>query len=88
MSPQASPALKREVPKFAKRTPATAVIGQTADAHPAPLMASANGDNLETRIRARAYELFEQRGAQEGQDLDDWFQAEREILASQSATTP
>jgi hypothetical protein len=31
------------------------------------------------QIRVRAYELFEQRGREEGHDLDDWLQAESEI---------
>ena len=30
-------------------------------------------------IEARAYELFEQRGREDGRDLDDWLQAESEI---------
>ena len=30
-------------------------------------------------IRTRAYELYEQRGCEEGHDLDDWLQAEAEI---------
>ena len=30
-------------------------------------------------VRARAYELFEQRGREHGHDLDDWLQAEAEI---------
>ena len=31
---------------------------------------------LETLIRRRAYELYEQRGFVDGHDLDDWLQAE------------
>jgi hypothetical protein len=31
------------------------------------------------RIAARAYELYEARGGEHGQDLADWLQAEREI---------
>jgi hypothetical protein len=34
---------------------------------------------LETEIRFRAYELYEQRGCTPGQDEDDWFTAEREV---------
>ena len=34
-----------------------------------------------TRIARRAHELYETRGAQDGRDLDDWLQAEREIDA-------
>lgn len=38
---------------------------------------------LESRIAARAYALFLARGAQHGDDLADWFQAEREVLAEE-----
>jgi hypothetical protein len=31
-------------------------------------------------IRARAYELYENRGHEPGQDEQDWLRAEREIL--------
>lgn len=31
-------------------------------------------------VRRRAFELFERRGATPGHDMDDWLQAEREIL--------
>ena len=30
-------------------------------------------------IRKRSYHLFEARGRQQGHELDDWLQAEREI---------
>ena len=36
---------------------------------------------LETKIRLRAYELYEQRGCAPGHEADDWFAAEREVLA-------
>lgn len=39
------------------------------------------GPELVEQIRARAYELFEQRGRLEGYDQQDWAQAEAEILA-------
>ncbi len=35
---------------------------------------------LDQRIRARAHEIFLARGAAPGSDLDDWLQAERELL--------
>jgi hypothetical protein len=37
---------------------------------------------LEDQIRRRAYELYEQRGRGDGHVLDDWLQAEDEILAT------
>ena len=40
-----------------------------------------SGQELQERIRARAYELFEQRGRQEGFDQEDWARAEAEVLA-------
>ena len=42
--------------------------------------------DLEAAIRARAYELYEQRGRQEGQAQTDWFQAEAEVRARDSST--
>jgi hypothetical protein len=35
---------------------------------------------LEERIRRRAYELYLERGNQSGSALEDWLQAEEEIL--------
>jgi len=35
---------------------------------------------LEHEIRIRAYELFERRGARDGHALDDWLEAEYEVL--------
>lgn len=37
-------------------------------------------EELQERIRERAYELFEARGAVPGHDLEDWVMAESEIL--------
>jgi hypothetical protein len=36
------------------------------------------------RIRVRAYELYEQRGKQDGHALDDWLQAEAELTERKS----
>jgi hypothetical protein len=35
---------------------------------------------LEERIRQRAHQLYLARGERPGHDLDDWLQAERELL--------
>jgi hypothetical protein len=35
---------------------------------------------LEEQIRLRAYELYVQRGNESGSEIDDWLQAESEIL--------
>ena len=37
--------------------------------------------NLEEEIRRRAYELYEARGCGPGHETDDWFVAEREVMA-------
>ena len=42
--------------------------------------------DLETAIRARAYELYERRGRQDGQAHTDWFQAEAEVRSRDSRT--
>lgn len=36
-------------------------------------------DELEQRIRVRAYELYEKRGRRDGHALDDWLEAEAEL---------
>ena len=36
----------------------------------------------EERIRRRAYELYLRRGNQPGSEIDDWRQAEEEILSA------
>jgi hypothetical protein len=36
-------------------------------------------DELDTTIRRRAYELFLARGGMSGDELTDWFEAERQV---------
>ncbi len=42
---------------------------------------------LEYEIRVRAYELYEQRGCAPGQEEQDWFAAEREVLGRSTDQT-
>jgi hypothetical protein len=49
----------------------------------APATATEETLSLEQRIRRRAYELYVQRGHHSGRELDDWVEAEREILRAQ-----
>jgi len=35
---------------------------------------------LEDQIRQRAYELYEERGREDGHDVEDWLRAEEEIM--------
>lgn len=64
-----------------KKAPATAAASVTA--------VTANGIgasafDLESAIRARAFELYEKRGRQDGLAQQDWYQAESEILTQHS----
>jgi Protein of unknown function (DUF2934) len=43
---------------------------------------------VEEKIRFCAYLIFEKRGGEHGHDLDDWLQAEAEILDSQGSAPP
>lgn len=40
--------------------------------------------DLESQIRQRAYELYQERGYNSGQEKEDWFRAEREVRARHS----
>lgn len=42
---------------------------------------------LEDRIRRRAYEIHEHHAGQGHSDVDDWLQAEREILGGENGDT-
>jgi hypothetical protein len=46
--------------------------------------AAGTESNIET-IRLRAYELFLTRGATHGDDLADWFNAERELRGARTS---
>ena len=35
---------------------------------------------VERKVRSRAQQLYESRGQTEGRELEDWFQAESEVL--------
>ena len=60
-----------------RRAPDANVETPATDPHP----------NLEEEVRHRAYELYEQRGRQNGRDLDDWLQAEAEVTGTASKDT-
>ena len=45
-----------------------------------------DGDGeLQDQIRTHAYQLYEQRGREDGHSLDDWLQAEAELSQVQKA---
>ena len=35
---------------------------------------------VERKVRSRAQQIYESRGQKQGQELQDWFQAESEVL--------
>ena len=41
---------------------------------------------LEHQIRLRAYELYEARGREDGQEQEDWLRAEAEIMQKKAGT--
>jgi hypothetical protein len=47
--------------------------------------AAPNAEMKIEAVRMRAYELFQARGASDGDDLADWFNAEREILRERNS---
>lgn len=49
------------------------------------LMAIREHEELMAAIARRAYQLFEERGAQHGRDLDDWLAAESQVLFNPAA---
>lgn len=51
---------------------------------PSATSALAEPKTLEDQIRRRAYELYEERGREDGHDMDDWLCAEEEIKEMQA----
>jgi hypothetical protein len=59
-------------------TPITGGTSKTPSGH---LTGARTHPELEDAVRFRAYVLYEERGQQDGRDLEDWFRAEEEILS-------
>ena len=59
---------------------------RSRDVQPDNLPATQTYPGIEEEIRRRAYELYEQRGRQEGFQDEDWSRAETEILARRQQT--
>ncbi len=58
--------------------PQSAAPARTAGIH----KASPTGSKTQERITRRAYELYVQRGRQDGKALEDWLQAERQLVSA------
>jgi DUF2934 family protein len=65
-------------PKANKRPKAPVVVPSKSS--PRKLAMTPDTVPSDSKIRERAYELYEHRGCEPGQDEQDWFRAEREIL--------
>jgi len=53
---------------------------------PATVTSEPQDIELEDQIRQRAYELYEERGRQDGHELDDWLRAKEEITIKKFRT--
>jgi hypothetical protein len=57
---------------------------ESFEVHPSPIQPHAEDSSVNhapshEEIRRRAYEIYLERGSLPGSELDDWFQAEREL---------
>ena len=68
-------------PKRARATSSTSTRAKKATISQAQetTTLSQSQTNLDAEIRFRAYQLFIQRGATHGADLEDWLRAETEV---------
>ena len=46
----------------------------------AEILAKKTPFDIQEQVRRRAFELYEQRGREDGHDQDDWLQAESELV--------
>jgi len=67
-TPQRAPARSRTRPASEKTGPAEQAAWRAEVHH--------------DRVARRAYELYEQRGRQEGRALEDWLNAERQLVSA------
>jgi hypothetical protein len=58
----------------------------TAIPNQIPTKVTKSTPDLQEQIRRRAHELYEQRGRDEGHELDDWLQAESEVTQQKAKT--
>ena len=68
-------------PKAETRKRATKVVEAPSVAHDTPVAATMGAVSRDA-IADLAYQLFLQRGAQHGSDIDDWVAAERMLSAN------
>lgn len=74
-----------------ERKPRTVTINQAGATMPISKTAKhtqPSFDDLHAHIATRAYELYAQRGFREGCAVDDWLDAEREIVSGEFPVSP
>ena len=74
-----------------ERKPRTVMINQAGATTPSSKTAKhaqPSFDDLHAHIATRAYELYIQRGCREGCAVDDWLEAEREIVGREFPVSP
>jgi hypothetical protein len=74
-----------------ERKPRTVMInhpGATTPISKTAKYAQSSFDDLHAHIATRAYELYIQRGCREGCAMDDWLDAEREIVGREFPVSP
>jgi len=65
-------------PKASRQSKPKTVVGPKSS--PGNVVTMPDSVPSRDRIRERAYELYESRGGEPGQNEQDWLRAEREIL--------
>ena len=71
--------MAKRAPSSQPRTRRTRVPAGDNPAQAADAAVASSDSPTDDEIRARAYELYLERGGSHGQDFDDWLEAEREL---------
>jgi DUF2934 family protein len=71
----------QETKQVGEKKPHTPVAGQPVARGKSARGPQPSFDDLHARITVRAYELYVERGYRDGGALEDWLDAEREVLA-------
>ena len=79
-SAKAAPKEQAEAARKAKAPTATKTVSRTLAA--ASAVFRGRQDDLQERVRRRAYELWESEGRPAGREHDHWLQAEREVATT------
>ena len=85
MSPAKRPATEKKTRARSPKAAADREVALPNESEPMRTAAGSN-DDIESRIRQKAYEIYCSRNGDDGNELDDWFAAEREVRFSHTAT--